>query len=178
MGAEARRGAHSPGAAPRLGFPALPPGCQHASSSELRAGTRSFPDSKKPFLVSHLYFDSAGGKTAFLVSQETVLHVGLTSRRGDVTTHAARQRGSRTPLRRPGPSSWRKLEASWLGVKEPAQLTLDAVSGRQGGRGGPAGGRHFYVRMTVAEVEDEVRLRLTPDPRALVPDAPVGSYCS
>lgn len=65
---------------------------------------QSFPGSKKLFLVSHLYFDSAGGKTAFLVSQETVLHVGLTSRRGDVTTHATRQRGSRTPLRRPEPS--------------------------------------------------------------------------
>ena len=64
-GSGARRGAHSPGAAPRLGFPALPPGCQHASSSEVRAGTRSFRGSRKPFLVSLTYTSIPPGAKGF-----------------------------------------------------------------------------------------------------------------
>lgn len=96
------------------------------------------------------------GQKPFLVSQETALHVSLTSRRGDVTTHAARQRGNRTPVRRPGPSPGRKLEVSWLGSKNGLSITLGTVSGRQGmlrarqrragwsrGGGYRDGGRHF-----------------------------------
>lgn len=74
------------------------PGCQRP----LRSGTASRA-SRKRYVVSHLDLDSAGCETAFPVSRETVMHVGLTLGRSDVTAHASRQRGSWASRPRPGP---------------------------------------------------------------------------
>lgn len=67
-------------------------------------GTRGLKEATRcqRHVVSHLDLDSAGCETAFPVSRETALHVGLTLGRGDVTAHASRQRGSWAPLPLPG----------------------------------------------------------------------------
>ncbi|ELK15884.1 hypothetical protein PAL_GLEAN10018463 [Pteropus alecto] len=120
-----RRGAgpHPAAAAPPLSFPAL---CPDASTPPLRTAsgdTEASRDSRKRFVVSHLDLDSTRCETAFPVSRETVLHVGLTLGRGDVTAYASRQRGSGAPLPCPGPQLPAEAGKRVAGSQEGARIT-------------------------------------------------------
>lgn len=122
---ERRRGAgpHPAAAAPPLSFPAL---CPDASTPPLRTASRDTEasrDSRKRFVVSHLDLDSTRCETAFPVSRETVLHVGLTLGRGDVTAYASRQRGSGAPLPCPGPQLPAEAGKRVAGSQEGARIT-------------------------------------------------------
>lgn len=103
LGSRGRRGAHSPGAAPRLGFPALPRGA-NASSSELR-WDQIVRAQESAVSLSHR-FDSAGAK-GFSWSPRRPCCVGLTSRRDDVDPRRSPTRKQDTPAP-PGPSPGRK----------------------------------------------------------------------
>lgn len=122
-GAEARCGAPSlcRGAAAQLSGP--PPGCQHASAPKCVGGTEASRGSRKRFVFPHLDLDSTRYETAFPVSRETVLHVGLTLGRSDVTAYASRQRGSRAPLPCPRPQCPAEAGKRVAGSQERARIT-------------------------------------------------------
>lgn len=98
---------------PRLSFPALSP-LPHASTPPLRncvPGDWVGPGAQgSHFIVSPR--PRLRVRTAFPVSRETMLHVGPTSERSDVTAHAVRQRRAGLPCHAPGPT--RRAEAGKL----------------------------------------------------------------
>lgn len=124
------------------------PGSQHASAPELRPGTGSSQGSRKPSIVSHLDFNSAGCETAFPVSQDTVLYVGLTSGRDDVTPTPLPNAEAGLPGAARGPKCCAETGNLVAGLGERAGFTLGAVRGkqwvrraRQGRAGWSGGGR-------------------------------------
>lgn len=76
--------------------------CPRGASTPLLRNCAPGPDhsqgSRKPFLVSLTYTSILPGQRLPGLLREQKVVVGLTSRRDDVTTHAARQRGNRTSL--------------------------------------------------------------------------------
>lgn len=135
--AGSRQGAQK-GAEARHGAPSLRCGSVFRPSprvpAPLRSGTatcstRASGGTRKLYVDSHLDHDSAGCETAFPVSRETELHVGLTLGRGDVMAHASRRRGSYR--RHPSPSRGlkRPAEAGKLvaGSEERARFTRQVL---------------------------------------------------
>lgn len=141
-GRRGRSGAPAPrrGASPRLSRPLLR--CQHASAPELRPGGLGRRGAqRKSFIVSHLDLDSECERTAFPVSRETVLHVCLTSGRGDVTAHAC------SPTRRMLPWPSRPHAPGGSGKADGGVLRKELVlyralwEGRRGRKGPSRRGR-------------------------------------
>lgn len=126
-----------------------------------RSASWSTPEpggSKKRHVVSHLDLDSAGCKTAFPVSRETALHVGLTLGRGDVTAHASRQRGSWAPLPLRGASNaQRKRESSWRGLRKGLVLRAKGCERLEKGRDGRGGRGQRGAVVATDETEGDLR---------------------
>lgn len=120
----------------------------------LRSGTatwssRASGGARQPYVVSHLDHDSAGCETAFPVSRETVLHVGLTLGRGDVMAHASRRRGRyrRHPSPSRGPQTPSGSGKARGGIRGKGSFyARSAVRGRKGARRGRAGWSHRWDR--------------------------------
>lgn len=144
--AGSRQGAQK-GAEARHGAPSLRCGSVFRPSprvpAPLRSGTatwstRASGGTRKLCVDSHLDHDSAGCETAFPVSRETVLHVGLTLGRGDVMAHASRRRGSYR--RHPSPSgasnAQRKQESWWREPRKGLVLRAKCCERQEGGEAG------------------------------------------
>lgn len=118
---------------PRRGSAFRPsPRCQHASAPEMRPGGLRRPrGSRKSFTASPR--PRLQVRTAFPVSRETMLHVGSTSGRGDVTAYAVRQRRAGLPRHAPGPT--RPAEAGKLTTGLGGEGLFYAESCEREGRG-------------------------------------------
>lgn len=138
-GAEARHGAPSRRCAVPRPSPRVPAPLRSGTATRT---TRASGGTRKLYVVSHLDHDSAACETAFPVSRETVLHVGLTLGRGDVMAHASRRRGSyrRHPSPSRGPQTPSGSGEARGGIRGKGSFYApSAVRGRKGARRGRAG---------------------------------------